>query len=143
GLPVIDYDISPDGRQLVIETAASGGKSRLWIAPFDRRSPPRQIPNVAGRTPMFGPTGEVFFRDSGIAYRVRPDGAGLRKAIPQEIVLLMNVSPDGRWVVAWSVNPGGGMEALAFPTGGGPAVRVAGTRIEMQWSPDRRSVALC
>ena len=143
GLPVIDYDISPDGRQLVIETAASGGKSRLWIAPFDRRSPPRQIPNVAGRTPMFGPTGEVFFRDSGIVYRVRPDGAGLRKAIPQEIVLLMNVSPDGRWVVAWSVNPGGGMEALAFPTGGGPAVRVAGTRIEMQWSPDRRSVALC
>ena len=142
GLQVSDYDISPDGRQLVIETTASGGKSRLWIAPFDRRSPPRQIPNVSGRTPIFGPTGEVFFRDAGVTYRVRPDGTGLRRAIPQETVLLMNVSPDGRWVVAWSPMPDGGVEAQAFSMNGGPTVRIAGGRPVMQWSADGLSIAL-
>ena len=49
GLQVRDYDISPDGRQLVIETTGADRKSQLWIALLDRRSPPRQIPIVAGR----------------------------------------------------------------------------------------------
>jgi Tol biopolymer transport system component len=144
GLPIIDYDVSPDGRQIVIETAASGvEKSQIWIAASDRRSPPRQIPNIAGRTPIFGPTGEVFFRDSAVTYRVRPDGTGLRKAIPEEVVLLMNVSPDARWVVAWSRTPDGGVEAQAFPTDGGATVRIAGTRLGMQWSPGARWIGMC
>jgi len=142
GLPVTNYDVSPDGRQLVIETAGPGGKPRLWIAPFDGRSPPRQMANVSGRTPMFGPSGEVFFRDSEATYRVRQDGTGLRKAVPQEIVLLVSVSPDARWVLAWSPLPGGGIETQAFPTDGGVPVRVAEARIGIQWSPNGRSVAI-
>ena len=79
------YDISPDGRQVVVASPDSGGKFRLWLAPLDRRSPPRQIPNVEGGQPVFGATGEVFFRSvegtSAFLYRVREDGGGLRKAI--------------------------------------------------------------
>ena len=56
------YDISPDGRQVVVASRDNGGKSRLWLAPLDRRSPPRQIPNIEGGQPVFGANGEIFFR---------------------------------------------------------------------------------
>ena len=89
GFQPLDYDISADGRQVVMEALTSEGKPRLWLAPFDRRSPPRQIPNVEGRTPRFGPSGEIFFayEVSGFVYRVRPDGTGLRKALEQPSLL--------------------------------------------------------
>ena len=81
------YDISPDGRQLVVTSPDSGGKLRLWVAPSDRSSPPRQIPNIEGEQPLFGATGEVFFRrvegTSAFLYRVQQDGGALRKAIAQ------------------------------------------------------------
>ena len=58
------------------------GKTRLWLAPLDRRSPPRQIPNIEGEQPVFA-GGEVFFRGvqgtSAFLYRVREDGTGLRR----------------------------------------------------------------
>ena len=49
----------PSGRRGV---TGGGGKLRLWLAPLDRRSPPRQIPNIEGEQPVFGATGEIFFR---------------------------------------------------------------------------------
>src|SRR5207253_5791718 len=42
------YDISPDGHRLVMASLDSAGKLRLWLAPLDRRSPPRQIPRIEG-----------------------------------------------------------------------------------------------
>jgi Tol biopolymer transport system component len=45
-----NYDISPDGKQIVVAVRDHEGKTRLWLAPMDRRSPPSQIPNV-GRLP--------------------------------------------------------------------------------------------
>ena len=56
------FDIAPDGRQLVFFSPDREGKPRLWLAPLDRRSPPRQIPDVEGEGPLFGPNGEIFFR---------------------------------------------------------------------------------
>ena len=119
GFQSLDYDISADGRQVVIETADPEGKPQLWVVGFDRQSPPRQIPNVTGRTPRFGPSGEIFFRTSGYAYRVRPDGTGLRKAIEQPVALLVDVSPDGRLLVAWSPIPSGGNCGSGFSAGRG------------------------
>ncbi|MDQ6739330.1 MAG: protein kinase, partial [Actinomycetota bacterium] len=49
----IAYDISADGRQVVLGSPDKAGKTRLWLAPLDRRSPPRQIPNVDGEQPVF------------------------------------------------------------------------------------------
>ena len=76
-----DYDISADGKQVVMEAEDREGKARLWLTPFDGQSAPRQIPSVEGRNAMFGPSGEIFFRrtegSSGAVYRVRPDGTGL------------------------------------------------------------------
>jgi hypothetical protein len=142
GLPVFDYDVSPDGRQVVIEAVDADGKFRLWLAPLDRRSPPRQIPNIEGRQPRFGPAGEIFFRGAGFAYRVREDGTGLRKAVDVPVLLLNGISPDGRWLVAWSPLPGENATAYqAFSLEGLPSVEIS-RDIVWNWSPDGRSLAL-
>jgi Tol biopolymer transport system component len=100
-LQVLDYDLSRDGRQLVLWTA----DRRIWLVPFDRSSPPRQILGVEGAHPRFGPDGDIFFRreegHSTFVYRVHPDGSGLRRAFDQPVLILGDVSPDGRWVVGF------------------------------------------
>jgi Tol biopolymer transport system component len=145
GFQVLGYDISADGRQVVLEAEDREAKPRLWLTSFERELSPRPVPNVEGRQPRFGAGGEIFFRASdGFVYRVQSDGSGLHKALEQPILILLAVSPDGRWLVGSSRPPGNGMAAVhAFPLRGGPPIRI-GNRIRWQWSPGGRflSVAL-
>ena len=135
------YDISTDGRQVVVASADSGGKSRLWLAPLDRRSPPQQILNVEGGEPVFAATGEIFFRGvegtSAFLYRVRQDGGGLRKAIDRSIVGILSESPDRNWLVLGAGGP------LIFRVDGGAPIQ---TRIEgravLRWSGDGQHLFL-
>ena len=144
-VPVLEYDISADGRQVVMSTTDREGKPRLWVAPFDRSSPPVQIPNVEGGSPRFGTGSEIFFRHlegmSEFVYRVHADGTGLRKALEEPVFLLGPVSPDGRWIVAWAPLPGNGPpSAQAFPLDGGPAIRFGNfVYVNVSWSLDGRS----
>jgi Tol biopolymer transport system component len=138
GIQPLDYAISTDGKQIVMEAPDGERKPRLWVAPFDRRSPPRQIPGVEGRSAQFGPSGEIFFRytegSSGFVYRVRPDGSGLRKALELPVFHLDAVSPDGRWIEAWARNPGTGLSDMQmFPLEGGSPVVIGGTTF-LRWS---------
>jgi hypothetical protein len=148
GFRALNYDISPDGRLVVMEIADREGKPRLWLAPLDRRSPPHQIPNVVGESPRFGPSGEILFRhraegsseeggmiaSPGFVYRVRVDGTGLRKALEQIILILGSVSPDGGYVSAWAPLPGNGAPALqAFPLDGKPPILI-GFWVLFGWS---------
>jgi Tol biopolymer transport system component len=149
GFQALDYDISADGRQVVMETADPEGKPQLWLAPLDRSSPLRQLPNAAGGQPRFGPGGEIFFRHKegnaraegtlGFVYRIRPDGTGLRKALELPILLFREVSPDGKWISAWAPRPGNGPVATqAFPLDGGPPIPIFSTGY-LGWSRDGRS----
>lgn len=143
GLSVLDYDISADGHEVVMWTTDRDGKNRLWLCPFDRTSPPRQIPDVEGAQPRFGPSGEIFFRRlegrSTFVYRVRPDGTGLRKALAQPVLILTGVSRDGRWIEGWAPLPGNGPPAnQAFPLDGRPPILI-GTFVKLRWSHDGRS----
>jgi eukaryotic-like serine/threonine-protein kinase len=144
GFRALTYDVSADSRQIVMEVADDEDKPRLWLVPLDRGSPPRQIQNVEGRQPKFGPDGEIFFRASGFVYRVRTDGTGLRKALEQQILLLKALSPDGRWLVGWSSRPDDdGMATQAFALTGVPehvtrqqmGIWKGGGSIEWMWSP--------
>jgi len=152
GLLALDYDISADGRQVVMEVADSAGKPRLWLAPFDRSSPPRQVPNVEGGSPRFGPGGQIYFRHTegqhsmegtaGLVYRVRPDGTALEQALQQPILTMGSLSPDGRWLVAWALIGGDGTPAWqAFSLAGGPPVTI-GIATFLDWSPDGSSVSV-
>jgi Tol biopolymer transport system component len=132
GFQARDYDISADGRQVVMESPDGEGKPRLWLAPLDRSLPPQQIPDVEGKSPRFGPDGEIFFlRTEGrsrFVYRIRSDGTELRKALERPILLLAAVSLDGRWISAWAPRPGNGPATRqAFPLDGKPPVPIGRT----------------
>ena len=125
GFRAWDYDVSADGLEVVMDATAPEGQRGLWIVPLDRHSPPRRIPNAeGGRQPIFAPDGDILFRrgegTTNFVYRIRPDGSRIRKALEQEIMLLVGVSRDGRSIVAWSFLPDGEGTALrGFPLLGG------------------------
>jgi Tol biopolymer transport system component len=115
--PVADYDISPDGKQLAFYSRDRDGKFRLWLTPLDRRSPPRQIPGLEGEEPLFGPSGEIFFRKveatSAFLYSVREDGSGLRKASDLTVINLFGTYPDRTRLLIGVATEG----EVIFPTG--------------------------
>jgi Tol biopolymer transport system component len=135
GLKVLEYDVSPDGRDVVMGVMDAAHKPRLWLQSIDRQAAPRQVMNVEGRQPKFGAAGDIFFRDVDYIYRVRQDGSGLRKALEQPILLLAGVSRDGRWVTGWSALPNQrGMAMNAISLEGRPSVQI-GSQITWTWSP--------
>ena len=71
---------------------------------------------------FFGVNGDVFFsgavdRGERFLYRVREDGSGLQKAIPNPITYVYDASPDGKAVAAWLDGA-----VQIFPMDGGPAL---------------------
>ena len=48
--PVLAYDISLDGKQVVLEAEDREGKPRLWLTTFERQRPPQPIPNVEAKS---------------------------------------------------------------------------------------------
>jgi len=133
------YDIASNGRQLVFYSPGRDGKRRLWLAPLDRSSQPRQVPEVEGEQPVFGPSGEIFFRkveaNSAFLYSVREDGSGLRRVYELPLVGLLSVHPSRKWL-GLGVSPGG---QVIFPvTGGPPIVTHVIPPPLLRWSGDGR-----
>ena len=145
--PVLTFDISQYGRQVVMEAPDSAGRARLWLAPLDRGARLQQIPGVEGGSPHFGPDDEIFFRHNesesnadgslGVIYRVHPDGSGLRKALDQPVNQFNfpgAVSPDGRWIKAWGPLPGGGPgEGQVLSLDGKPPISLGGS-VRLSWA---------
>jgi len=140
GFPVLNFDTSPDGRQVVMEAPDKAGRARLWLASLDHGAPSRQIPNVEGGQPHFEPTGEILFRHNegastpdgslGLIYRVLPDGSGSQKALEHPVSIFnfpRPVSPDGRSVFAWAPFPGnGGGAGQVLSLDGKPPINLGG-----------------
>ena len=139
GFQTIDYDISADGQQVVMEATDLDGISRIWLARLDGRLPPRQIQNVEGKQPRFGPSGDIYFRrPEGAAtfvYRVRADGSGMQKVIDQPIALMGEVTRDGRWITGWS------SVWYAFSLDARPPVTLGSSQL-FDWSPDGKWVSI-
>ena len=141
------FDLSPDGRLVVMQAVDREGKSRIWVAPLDRRSPPRQIPNVEGDGPLFASDGEIVFRARestyGFAYRVKSDGTGLQKASEHPVIGPEGISPDGKWLMVYArPNEQAAGGSLALPLDGGPPVQTYGTSLSARWTPDGRLLHL-
>jgi serine/threonine protein kinase len=134
------YDLSHDGSQVVFATASASGTPHLSIASLDRHSPPREIPNAEGDTPVFGSKGEIYFRrlegTSLFLYGIKPDGTGLRKVTAQPISGVDGVSPDQSWVTVHAPHQDAGSSGLAIPTAGGQPLRVP--PFYNKWSDDGR-----
>lgn len=141
GFRVTNFSISSDGR-LVACVLDAGGKSRLWLARLDRRSPPRQVGSVELKQAQFGPSGEIFFLATEGAgqylYVIGEDGTGHRKLRAESIEEIHSASPDGRWVSGYGAIPGQeGLDLeLAYPTAGGTPVGICSPPCRPRWAPD-------
>src|SRR5208337_3775045 len=125
--------MSLDGRRIVFAAQGPHGESRLWIASPDRRFPPRQIPSsTSDDSPIFGPGGDIFFRaaegGSNFIYRVKEDGTGRQKILPNPILEFYSVAPNGQWLIAAAPVPNEETHAAvsAYPVHGGAPVRICG-----------------
>jgi len=104
GVEIGDYDVSPDGREIVFSRRAAGEAKGIWIAPTDGASPPRLVASGGENTPHFGPRGEIVFRyaEKNFNYvgRMNRDGTGRSKIAAFPISTFQAFSPDRAWVVA-------------------------------------------
>ena len=65
------FDVSPDGKQIALDSLDAKGEPHLWVAALDRRSPPRKLESDSPeRNPVFGPAGDLFFQGTGGRARV-------------------------------------------------------------------------
>jgi serine/threonine protein kinase/Tol biopolymer transport system component len=144
GFAVISYDISLDGRRVVFSAIDADGKSHIWLAPTDRRSPPRQVPNVEGDMPFFGPPGELVVHSveggGSFGFRVHEDGTGKQKLVAQQVYQILSISPDAQWLVTSALPIGGEttLSTLILPMRGGPSVEILKSFCKAQWQPDGR-----
>jgi DNA-binding winged helix-turn-helix (wHTH) protein/Tol biopolymer transport system component len=140
GIPMIGFDVSPDGKQVVYVTPAPGGKTQFWLAPVDRSSPPTRVGDVSGLEPYFGPDGQILFQrtegNANYLKQIRPDGSGLSKVVPYPIIEIQGVSPGRRWLMAVVPTPLGvdAPAIMAIPLDGGPARRLCTRYCVPTWS---------
>jgi serine/threonine protein kinase len=140
GMQVFNYSLSPDSHNVVIETGDPDGRHRLWLAPLDRSSLPRQIPNVEDSSqPAVGPDGDIFYLrsegDSFFVYRVRPDGTGIRKAIDFPVAYIYRFTPNGRRLMVLARRPNGsGWAWQALALDGSAPILLGDDNVGGAWS---------
>ena len=142
GFSMTDYAISLDGKRVGFVAVDAEGKASIWEASLDRRFAPRQLaPAIAESRLVFDDAGDLFFAAAdgkvNYVYRIKEDGTGLQKAIPDAILFFIGVSPDAKWVVAFAALPGEEASAafMAYPAGGGAPIHLC-DRCQVQWAPD-------
>jgi eukaryotic-like serine/threonine-protein kinase len=141
GVSIVDYDISRDESEVVFTTRENGA-SHIWIAPLNRRSPPRRIASNADQVSFAAD--HLIFRSiqapANTLVRINKDGTR-REQIDAPVVHEKGaVSADGRWVIVYS--PGSGTKepvaTIAVPVDGGPARRICMPYCGVGWSADGR-----
>src|SRR5277367_2996493 len=105
GYAMKTYSVSRDGKQVAFAADDENGLTSLWIASTSRRSSPVHIVSTSIQdSPHFLPDGDLVFLavegGSNFCYRMKVDGTGRRKIIPDPVLEVRAVSPDGRWIVA-------------------------------------------
>jgi Tol biopolymer transport system component len=141
------YSLSQDGKEVAFAMNDQSGRSSLWVAPTSRRSSPRHISSPAVEdSPFFLPDRDLVFRaiegGSNFLYRMRADGTGRRKIIPDRILELVAVSPDGRWVVAGLPNPDEEHPTVikAFALDGSASVPLCFVYCMLNWDSNGKSI---
>ena len=140
GVSIMDYDISRDESEVAFTTQEEGA-SHIWVAPLDRRSPPRRIASNADQV-SFGPGDDLISRSIqapvNTVVRIAKNGARRHTIDTPAVHEKSEVSADGRWVIVYS--PGTGttepVATFAVPVDGGPARRICMPYCDVGWSAD-------
>ena len=139
GQSVTVYEISRDEKEVAFTTTNADGLSQIWLAPLDRRTPPRLIVE-SGDQVSFGAPGELIFRSlakGNALARIKTDGTGFERVPTVSVLDKRDVSPDGEWVIIQAPPTGDRpvVEVLAVPMRGGVPRRVCDT-CTAGWSQD-------
>jgi serine/threonine protein kinase/Tol biopolymer transport system component len=100
-----NYSVSPDGKQIVFVNADKTGRT-LWIGSTDGSSPTRLLVNQECNRALFAPDGDIYFAGGGAEgmhlQKIKPDGTDLQRVIPEKVMFLYDISPDGKWLAVWT-----------------------------------------
>jgi len=141
GVLVADYDFSPDEKEVVFTSREQGGESQIWLAPLDRRTPPRPVTR-SGDQVSFGADGDIIFRaleekTNGL-FRIKRDGTERERITKESVLDKFGVSPDGKWVLIHS--PGNSADpnaaVLAVPIGRGLPRKICVAHCAAGWALD-------
>jgi hypothetical protein len=113
------YNVAADGNHVVFVGVDDAGHSPVWIATLDGSSAPRRLSSFDSLRAMFGAHNDVFFVGGETTatpglYHVKVDGSGLQQVVPNHVLFLYDVSPDGKWLAAWE-----GQAVVLYSTDGG------------------------
>jgi len=141
GVLMTSYDVSPDGTRIVFAVKPEHGPAEIWLTSRGGADPPRRLTASGEDQPVFGPAGEILFRQSedhdNYLFVMNPDGSKRRKVTPIPITELRTMSPDRR--LAFAMAPVNGIPTtavLAVPLDGGPVHRICPGTCAVRWSPD-------
>jgi DNA-binding winged helix-turn-helix (wHTH) protein/Tol biopolymer transport system component len=144
GVPVLEFDVAPDGVRLVYTTETSGS-TQMWLATTDGKTVPRPIGATGERSPFFGPDGEIMARvsDGRFNYleRISERGPDRTKVVPYPISELQSVSPGRNWaMVIAPLLDNSTVAPMAVPLRGGEPVRLCEIYCRAAWSGNGRFV---
>ena len=139
GVSVSSYDVSPDDAEVVF--TRQDRPQGIWLAPLDRRTPPRLLIDV-GDQPSFGGKGNVIFRMPGSTtnalFRIRTDGTERERIGTIAITDKFDSSPDGQWVTS-STAGSGSSETVAISVADGRPRKICTGYCFAGWSSNGRS----
>ena len=140
---VSDYDVSPDGAEVVFSAADAENRSHLWLASLNIRFPPRQFVSAVNEDePRWDSADYIYFRAAegslNFLYRMRQDGSERERLLPDPIFELQAISPDGRWAIV-AQGKGQTGRICASPLDGGTPVIVCNGYCQTQWTADGKS----
>ena len=140
GVPIVGFDVSPDGKEIVYASPEANGTSRLWLAPADKSALPKIVGERGAMWPRFGAQGKILFAQSegnaNFLEEMNSDGTSRKRVMPYPVGDVQSISPGGRWVVALVANqPGGiGPEMMAISVNGGTRRLLCSTFCIPSWS---------
>ena len=135
-----EFDVAPNGKLVAFSALDAEEKSHIWVAPLDRRTPPKQLTSFVASYPYFGPEGDLHFwaRDSNqeFVYSVGLDETAARKSSSRPGAGCCALSPHGDLLLS-----GGGSRgtAIAEPIQGGPSIRICSS-CSAAWGRDGKSL---
>jgi eukaryotic-like serine/threonine-protein kinase len=142
GRPIMEYDVSPDGK-LLLYAMAEKGEPHVWLAPVDGTSPPRRVVPEPAQFAHFGPDGYVYYAriEAGTfaPWRVRLDGTHEEPAGDFKGAIGAQ-SPDGRWRVEWRLQTGTSQDHLYLQGAAAKPIDVPCRLCDMFWLDDHHFV---
>jgi Tol biopolymer transport system component len=101
GVPVTDFDLSPDGKEVAFTMRDGNGRSQIGVASIVRTTPPHVI--AEGDQVSFLSDGVLVFRslseEQVDLVRIREDGSDRQLITSRDVYDKYGVSPDGEWVL--------------------------------------------